>query len=172
MIRALAFLRDTRGAAAAEMALMIPLLLTLMFVSFEAGHYFYTEHKVIKSVREGARYGGRLPWGNFPCEDMPEDEWFELADDATLLDIQTVTRTGTVTGTMSRVSGMETDHITVRYRCDTDFGGGGIFVGTTGGAPILLVQARTGYNSLFGQLGLTDTTIDVQASAEAVVNGI
>lgn len=164
MMRALAFLRDTRGAAAAEMALMIPLLLILMFVGFEAGHYFYTEHKVIKSVREGARYGGRLPWINFPCGGA--------ISTAAESQIKQVTRTGTTTGTAARVPGMALDDITVTYRCDDSYVDSGIFKGTTGGAPILLVQARTGYNSLFGQLGLTDTTIDVQASAEAVVNGI
>jgi len=164
MMRALAFLRDTRGAAAAEMALMIPLLLILMFVGFEAGHYFYTEHKVIKSVREGARYGGRLPWINFPCGGA--------ISGTAESQIKQVTRTGTTTGTAARVPGMALDDITVTYRCDTDYENDGIFKGTTGGAPVLLVQARTGYNSLFGQLGLTDTTIDVQASAEAVVNGI
>lgn len=164
MMRALAFLRDTRGAAAAEMALMIPLLLIFMFVGFEAGHYFYTEHKVIKSVREGARYGGRLPWGNFPCGGS--------ISGAAESQIKQVTRTGTTTGTAARVPGMALDDITVTYRCDTDYEGDGIFKGTTGGAPILLVEARTAYPSLFEQLGLLDSSIDVQASAEAVVNGI
>lgn len=164
MMRALAFLRDTRGAAAAEMALMIPLLLIFMFVGFEAGHYFYTEHKVIKSVREGARYGGRLPWINFPCGGS--------ISGAAESQIKQVTRTGTTTGTAARVPGMALDDITVTYRCDTDYEGDGIFKGTTGGAPILLVEARTAYPSLFEQLGLLDSSIDVQASAEAVVNGI
>ena len=164
MMRALAFLRDTRGAAAAEMALMIPLLLILMFVGFEAGHYFYTEHKVIKAVREGARYAGRQPWGNINCTD-PIDTDAETR-------IKQVTLTGRLTGTVPRVPGMTLASITVTPDCNTDFVGDGIFKGTTVGAPIVLVEARTGYNSLFGQLGLTDTTIDVQASAQAVVNGI
>ena len=165
MTRALAFLRDTRGAAAAEMALMIPVLLIFMFVGFEAGHYFYTEHKVIKAVREGARYGGRLSWANFPCGGA--------ISGTAESQIITVTRTGTTDDTAPpRVPGMETSDITVSFTCDASYVDSGIFKGKSGGAPILLVQARTGYNSLFGQLGLTDTTIDVQASAEAVVNGI
>ena len=146
------------------MALMIPLLLVLMFVGFEAGHYFYTEHKVIKAVREGARYGGRLGFANYPCGSATAQ--------AAVDNIRQVTRTGTTTGTIPRVPGMALTAITVTHRCDADFDGAGIFKGTSGGAPVVLVQARTAYPSLFEQLGLLDSSIDVQASAEAVVNGI
>ena len=51
------------------MALMIPLLVTLMFGSFELGHYFYNEHILVKSVRDAARFAGRQ-WALFspePC---------------------------------------------------------------------------------------------------------
>ena len=164
MIRALAFLRDTRGAAAAEMALMIPLLLTLMFVGFEAGHYFYTEHKVIKAVREGARYAGRQPWGFINCTD-PIDAAAESR-------IKQVTLTGTLTGTVPRVPGMTLDSITVKRGCANAYEGLGIFKGTADGAPLVLVEARTAYPSLFEQLGLLKSSIDVQASAQAVVSGI
>lgn len=164
MIRPRIFVRDTRGAAAAEMALMLPLLLILMFVGFESGHYFYTEQKVIKAVREGARYGGRLPWSNFPCG--------SATSQAAIDQIRQVTRTGTVAGTNARVPGMTLANITVSHRCDANFTDDGIFRGTTGGAPVVLVQARAGYNSLFEQLGLIDSSAIVQASAEAAVNGI
>ena len=164
MIRPRIFLRDTRGAAAAEMALMLPLLLILMFAGFESGHYFYTEQKVIKAVREGARYGGRLSWSNFQCGS---------ATSQTAIDqIRQVTRTGTVTGAHPRVPGMALDDITVSHRCDANFTDAGIFKGTTGGAPVVLVHAQAGYNSLFEQLGVIDSSAIVQASAEAAVNGI
>ncbi|MBX7533721.1 pilus assembly protein [Qipengyuania xiapuensis] len=158
------FLRDEHGAAAAEMALMVPLLLILMFSGFEAGHYFYTEHQVIKAVREGSRYAGRLGFANFPCGGS--------ADPTAVANIQQVTRTGTVTGTEPRVSGLALSDITVTHRCDANFTDSGIFKGTTGGAPIVLVRAETGYNSLLGAMGLMDTSAVVQASSEAVVNGI
>lgn len=164
MTRLVDFLRDTRGAAAAEMALMTPLMLVLMFVGFEAGHFFYTEQKVIKAVREGARYAGRLPFTNFQCG--------QTTNATAVTQIQRVTQTGTVTGTVPRVYGLEANDITVTHRCDTDFVDAGIFKGTTGGAPVVLVQARTNYNSLFEALGLVDSSFFVQASAEAVVNGI
>lgn len=164
MRRPISFLRDTRGAAAAEMALIIPLLLTLMFVGFEAGHYFYTEQKIIKAVREGSRYAGRLGFDAFPCGGA--------ADATAVAQVRQVTRTGTVTGTNPRVPGLELTDISVTHRCDANFDGDGIFKGTTGGAPIVLVHATTNYRSLFESLGVLDSTSIVQASSEAVVNGI
>lgn len=164
MTRLIRFIRDTRGAAAAEMALMVPLLLTLMFAGFEAGHYFYTEQQVIKAVREGSRYAGRLGFDAFPCGGT--------ADATAVAQIQQVTRTGTVTGTNPRVRGMALSDITVTHRCDANFENDGIFKGTTGGAPIVLVEAEAGYNSLFEALGVIDSSAIVQASSEAVVNGI
>ena len=158
------FLRDQRGAAAAEMALMVPLLLTLMFVGFEAGNYFYNEQRVIKAVREGARYGGRLGFAAYPCDGTTDTDAVEK--------IQQITRSGTVTGTGSRVPGLALTDISVTHRCDADFEKLGIFRGTTGGAPIVLVHAKTTYVSLFEQLGVIDSSATIQASAEAVVNGI
>ena len=165
MTRLRTFLRDENGAAAAEMALMIPLLLTLMFVGFEAGHYFYQEQKIIKAVREGARYAGRLSFSNYQCGSATDGTAVTL--------VRNVTRTGLPAGTDApRIAGMAADDITVTHRCDATYEDAGIFRGTTGGAPIVLVQARADYNSLFEQLGLIDSSAIVQASAEAVVNGI
>ena len=47
---------DRRGAAAAEMALVTPLLLVILFGAVELGNYFYNEHIVVKAVRDGARF--------------------------------------------------------------------------------------------------------------------
>ena len=38
------FLCSVRGAAAAEMALILPLLFILLFGGFEAGHYVWSHH--------------------------------------------------------------------------------------------------------------------------------
>ena len=50
---------DRAGSAAAEMALVLPLLLVIMFGTFELGHFFYSEHIVQKAVRDAARYASR-----------------------------------------------------------------------------------------------------------------
>ncbi len=51
---------DSRASAGVEMVLLMPILLVLMFGSLELGHYFYLEHKLVKAVRDGARYASRL----------------------------------------------------------------------------------------------------------------
>ena len=65
MIRRLA--RQDSGSAAAEMALVTPLLIALMLGSMELGHFFYSEHVVVKAVRDGARYASRQGFTNFTC---------------------------------------------------------------------------------------------------------
>jgi hypothetical protein len=159
-----AFLADRSGAAASEMALMLPMLLAIMFGGFEAGHYFYTEQKIIKAVRDGARYAGRLQFTAFPCDGSIDAD----AED----NIVNVTRTGTVNGDTPRISGWDADDITVTFACNADFEDAGIFTGTTGGAPVVQVAATAEYPSLFNTLGFIDGTANVAASAQAVVNGI
>lgn len=159
-----AFRLDQSGAAAAEMALMLPLMVVLLFGGFEAGHYFYTEHKIVKAVREGARYAGRLPFGAYSCS---------AGTTSMATAIQTVTRTGVAAGTTPRISGW-TDNadVTVTVVCNTATTTKGIFTDKADGAPIVTVAARADYPSLFGALGLIDGTASVRASAQAVVNGL
>ena len=49
------------------MALVLPMLFALMFTTFEGGAYMWTEHKVVKGVRDGARYAARLPFDYYDC---------------------------------------------------------------------------------------------------------
>lgn len=65
---------DERGAAAAEMALVVPLLLILMFGALESGKFFWDEHVVVKAVRDGARFAGRQKFADMPCDDTAENE--------------------------------------------------------------------------------------------------
>ena len=172
MMRVFAFMRDTRGAAAAEMTLMIPLLLIFMFVGFEAGHYIYTEHKIIKAVREGARYGGRLPFESFGCATAGGSENFIPMADPT--DVQEVTVFGMPQDPAEpdapRISGWEIGEVTVEYKCDSSINTG-LYRYQQSGAPIVRVIAQADYPSLFEQLGLIDSAAIVQASAEAAVMG-
>ena len=62
------FLRsDVRGAAAAEMALVLPLLILIMFGSFEMGNFFWESHIANKAVRDGARFAARQNFTDMPC---------------------------------------------------------------------------------------------------------
>ena len=61
------FLANRSGTAAVEMALSLPIILVLIFSTFEGAHFLWSQHKVIKGVRDGARYAARLPFSKYPC---------------------------------------------------------------------------------------------------------
>ena len=158
----LAFKRHQGGAAAVEMALLIPLLLIIMFGGFEAGHFFYNEQKIIKAVRDGARFAGRQKFGEYTCPGTVN------GTTATLIKEQT--RTGQLANGTSLIKNWTNADITVTVACpgNTD----GIFAGATGGARVVTVAATANYPSLFGALGLFDSSKKVNASAQAVVMGL
>ena len=164
MTKLRAFTLRNDGAAAAEMALMLPLLMLLMFGGFEAAHYFYTEQKVIQAVREGARYAGRRPFADFPCGGA--------ASAGAVTAVKSVTRTSHLHGQPTRISNWDNTLITVTHTCNASFANAGIFKGNPNGAPVVTVSAAADYPSLFGTLGLIDGTYQVRSSAQAVVNGI
>ena len=55
--------RWVRGAAAVELALVLPVLLLLVLGAIEWGYYFFLENVVVNSAREGARAGSIAPAG-------------------------------------------------------------------------------------------------------------
>jgi Flp pilus assembly protein TadG len=55
------FARNTAASASVEFALMVPMLVVLLFGGAEAGHFVWTQHKLVEAVRDGARYASRLP---------------------------------------------------------------------------------------------------------------
>ena len=164
MMRALIRLSaDRAGAAAAEMALVMPLLIILMVSTFELGHYFLSEHVVQKSVRDAARYASRLPMNNYPgCSPTA----------AAQTQIQKVARTGTPNGTVQRLQGWNNDTMTtVSVSCDTSGTYTGIYVDFPGGVPIVTVSAVVPYPSLFGVMGISNTSLVVTARSQSAVFG-
>ena len=165
------FARDQRGAAAAEMALVTPMLLILMFGSFELGKYFLDEHIVAKAVRDGARYAARQSFTSYAG----------CTPSSTVIDnTRNVTRTGQVTtGGDPRLSywtnGVATISVTVA--CSTTNQGGsvtyeGIYRLNPGGAPVVTVAASVPYEPLIANFGFTTTGLAVNARSQATVNGI
>lgn len=160
-----AFMRDVRGAAASEFALMVPLMVILLFAGLEGGYYMFTEHKVIKAVREGSRYAGRLTFGTYDCSS-------DTIDSTAAQNIRDVTRTGLPGGTVPLVQGWTDSQVSVTMNCDSSTTTG-IFSGNgANGAPRVTVSATTTYPSLFNGLVGIDDTATISASAQAVVNGI
>lgn len=154
---------DHSGAAAVEMLLVSPLLIVLMFGSYELGKYFLDEHVVDKAVRDGARYAGRRPFADYDCAS---------ASAGAEQDIRNVTRTGTVAGTTPRLSYWTSPAtITVSVTCTTG-SYSGIYNGLASGAPVVTVSARVPYTSLFGTMGFNTSGITLNAKSESAVMGI
>lgn len=153
------FLRDERGAAGAEMALMMPLLVVLMFGPMELGNFFWSQHKVTKGVRDAARFAARQPFATMVCGG-------EIAD----VRIKNLARTGQLTGTSATVTGWVNGDITVTVICDNSFPKG-IYTGR-GSAPVIRVETTLDYPSLFQTLGFNALGIEISAYSEAAGTGI
>ncbi|HEY0625769.1 MAG TPA: TadE/TadG family type IV pilus assembly protein [Allosphingosinicella sp.] len=165
----LAFARDSRGAAAAEMALVTPLLLGLMLSAFELGKYFMDEHVVAKAVRDSARYAARRSFSDFV------DGGGNCAVDN---DVQTkarnIARTGQIADGGTARLGYWTDPATiaVSVACDTSGSYTGIYTGNAAGAPVVTVSASVPYMPLLGSIGLDTGGMVLNAQSQAAVTGI
>ena len=165
MIRLIAsFARDRRGVAAAEMAMVTPLLIIIMFGIFEAGNFFWNEHIVVKAVRDGARYAGRQSFADYSCA--------AVTNAGVEANIKNLTRTGNAAGTgNARLSGWTNAQVTISVSCSSGTTTG-IYAGRAGGAPLVTVTATVPYVSLFGALGFDTAGLNVAASAQSPVMGI
>ncbi len=158
---------DQSGAAAAEMALALPLLLVLTFGSFDIGNYFLAEHVVQKAVRDAARYAARLPLTSYPSCGVPSGG---AAEQQT----QRVARSGDPTGAAGqRLAGWTADSMTtVTITCDnsSSYGTGGIYTEFPNGAPVVTVSATVPYTPLFGYV-FRGLTLNASAASQAAVIG-
>lgn len=155
------FIHNRRGAAAAEFVLALPFMLALLFVALEAGHFFWTQHKIVKSVRDGARFASRL------------DVTRLCANDATLLtEIRNVTATGLFTGGTPKVPGWQAANVNVTVSCGS-FVDTGIYsdLGTRG--PLVTVSSGpVQYPSILGGLGFITNSLNLSARSSTAVVGI
>ena len=154
---------DRKGASAAEMALVTPLLMVLMIGTFELGHFFLSEHVVQKAVRDAARYAARLPMSSYPS----------CTPSATALtQIQKVARTGRPDGTVQRLQGWSADNMTtITMTCDTSGTYAGVFTENPQGAPTVTVSSTVPYMSLFGTLGLGNPSLVLSARSQTAAFG-
>lgn len=156
------------GAAAAEMALVAPLLILIMFGSMELGHYFYSEHVVVKAVRDGARFASRQGFADYTCPGNG-------VSSTVVTDTQRVTRTNQVAaGGTPRLADWTSDaSVTVTATCfDNSSGTYASFYEGTGQFPVVTVSATVPYTSLFKVIGFTSAGLQLRSSEQAVVMGI
>ena len=160
-----AFLRSESGASAAEFALLLPLLVVMLFGAIEVSYYFYSQHQVVKGVRDGARYASRQSFNVINCT-----SGFSLGA-GLRTEIQEVTRTGRPTGGTSRVPGWDNSDVTVTVSCPTTAITTGIYADEPN-APVVTVTASVDYESLFAGVGILTDSYDLNATQQAAVMGI
>jgi Flp pilus assembly protein TadG len=168
MIRTLRLLpRDTNAAAAAEMALVLPLLLVILFGSVELGNYFMNEHSLLKSVRDGARFAARQSFTLYPdCSTV---------DSSVVTNTQNIVSYGYLSGTAVLTPNISASDITVSTSCATSAAGEtmlGIYRGRSTGAQMVTVTASVPYRPILAAFGFTGIGLDLNASSEAAVTGI
>ena len=157
-----------RGTAAAEMAIVTPLLLIILGGSLELGNYFLDEHVVAKAVRDGARFAARQNFTNYSaCTGDPGG--------TVKADTINVVRTGLLAGGTDQIGNLGSATINVTHSCTTTVGGqtmSGIYNGRASGAAKVIVDATVPYQSILGSFGFPVTGLNLYAKSEAAVMGV
>lgn len=175
-IRALAI--SQRGTAAVELALILPVMLALIFTCMEGGYYVYTEHQVIKGVRDGARFAGRQSFTNISCTQSPS-----AALSTAIKNVTVYGKVTPVTGVTPRVStwtvpdtaNQSNTTITVTCAASSAVSGSGSYTGiykTLNGAPVVTISAKVKYPALFTAITGLPVTLFIGASDQAAVMGV
>jgi Flp pilus assembly protein TadG len=153
---------DRSGQAAAEMALVMPILLILMFGAAEVGHYFYQEHIVVDAVRDGARYAARQSLNDVNCAGVVPGVETSVRR-ATRL----VSPNAADTAENRRIFNWDDDNtVTVSVACAENEDFAGLYVNMND-LPRVRVEATVPYNSLFSFLGFGSLSLNLVASSEA-----
>jgi hypothetical protein len=170
--------KDCTGAAAAEMALVLPLLLVILFGSVELGNYFMDQHSLVKAVRDGARYAARQSFTYYPgCSGEPDAP---VPDDT-----KNVVMSGYLGGGSDLTPNIAPSDITLSVSCASTAGGQDMlgiyrsrFGGNCGGAAAngcaqtVTVSASVAYRPILSAFGFTGIGVHLNASSQAAVQGI
>ncbi len=165
------FIRCNSGAAAAEMALLLPIALLLIFTAVESGHYFYSQHQLVKAVRDGTRFGARHSFDEVNCRSGSG-----AISSGLQTDIRAVALTGLLSGGSEARSGWDASDVTFSVTVSCPAPGtvpeaqSGIYT-TAEPAAVINVSAAIGYNSLFNGLGVITDSASLRATQQATVMG-
>lgn len=163
-------LKQDRGNAAAEMALVAPLVVLLIFGAMELGNLFYNQHLLSKAVRDGARYAARQPFDTYDMGGCA------LSGDAQARTRRLV-RTAQLAsaGAASRLPNWseadEPSTIDISVVCDTSGTYTGVYVGNDDVAAAVTVEASVAYTPLIG-FSATLSDVTLTAESEAAVTGV
>jgi len=169
MMRSRALLRDRRGSAAAEMALVAPPLCAIMLGSIELGSFFYDEHILQKAVRDGARYAARQNFSFYVVGGA-----CAAPTDATLIqNVRNLVRGGLLASGSDRFADIQNADITITAACNNGANyQGGIYRNNNVGAPVVTVRAVVDYAPVIGAFGFTGAGLKLNATERAAVMGI
>lgn len=166
--------RDCRGAAAAEMALVLPLLLVILFGSMELGNYFMNEHTLVKAVRDGSRFAARQSFTNYTsCSGSPGG--------TVVADTRNIVMNGYLSGGSIVTPNIQASDISVTASCKSTANGqtmAGIYAGrdvdgdTQNDALIVTVSASVSYRPILAAFGFSGVGISLNAASEAAVAGM
>jgi len=166
--------RDRRGAAAAEMALVTPLLCVILIGSVELGSFFYNEHILVKAVRDGARYAARQNFSYYESGGACASP-----TDATMVgNVKALVRTSLLAGGSDRFADIQDSDITLTTTgCPTLIAGqtmSGIYRNkAVPGAPVVTVSATVDYTPVIGAaFGFSGAGLHLNASEQAAVAGL
>jgi Flp pilus assembly protein TadG len=164
-------LRDQSANAAAEMAMVTPLLLILMMGCAELGNYFWNEHTLLKAVRDGARFAARESFSNYTsCSGSPGG--------TVVGDTQNVVIYGYLNDTSGYklTPNISAANISVTTSCATTVGGqtmSGLYKNQANGAQIVDVSASVTYRPIFAMvLGFSGVGMTMNAESQAAVTGL
>jgi len=166
---ALRMLRDRRGTAAAELAMVAPILLLIMFGSVELGRYFYNQHILVKAVRDGAVFAARQPIDNFNCPSS--------IDPGVVSTTETLVKTGGLSNNADLLPQWDDTgaSFTMSLQCFTATGGttlAGIYTANGGNVPVITLEASLPYSPITGGFGGSWTGASLHATQQTPVVGL
>ena len=175
MCRLRCLARERRGAAAAEMALVLPLLLVILFGSLELGNYFMNEHTLVKAVRDGARFAARQSFTSYTsCSGSPGG--------TVVADTRNIVMNGYLSGGSIVTPNIQASDISVTASCKSTANGqtmSGIYAGrdvdgdTQDDALIVTVSASVSYRPILSSaFGFSGVGMTLNAASEAAVAGM
>lgn len=145
---------DDHGMSIIELAVVLPMLLTIGLGVMEFGNLFYRQHLIVNGVRDAARYASGRPY----------DAANATQTAAVTAAAKNIATTGKDSGGTARISWWASGSVTVAY---TTVANGATSCGSTrcyrpiGDVPVVTVSTSVAYQPLgfLGFLGLGSKTL-------------
>lgn len=104
--------RDRSASPLAELALVIPFFVVLIFGCYEAGRLFYYQNILTKSVHDAARFAARHPDVIDPSSCVPGGGWASVQTNA-----ETILKNGSLASANAIMPGMGAATVSITVSC-------------------------------------------------------